>query len=222
MKRIIKNSSPRWFEQWKKNFEIENNRKAHYKEDFSTNSTEGSNRRRKLREELLKEQGYICCYCMKRITLNSSHIEHFWPKKDFKDKDLEYNNLFASCQGEGTLNQELEHCGHRKDDWWIETMISPTDFDIEKMFRYSLDGEVHSVPEREEASTVNKMISEFGLNSYVLLRNRKEAIEASEVFDEQEYSDDEIRDLIEYYSNKNGESYVPYCKAIVDSLVTLL
>ena len=46
----------------------------------------------------------------------------------------------------------------------------------------------------------------------------KQAIQASEVFDDEDYTDDEIRSFIEYYSNKNNGEYEPYCKAIVDCL----
>lgn len=228
VKRIIKNDSPEWFEEWKENFEKENDRKPHYKGDFSTGSKNGAKRRRKLREELLKEQGYICCYCMKRITLNSSHNEHFWPKEDFKDKDMDYQNLFASCQGVEILDED-KHCGHRKKNWWEDSMISPTHPDVEKMFRYSASGEVHSVAEREESEIVDQMILKFGLNNYALVRNRKEAIEACELCDieesddeQQNYSDEEIRNLIKFYSDKHEERYIPYCQAIVDSLERLL
>ena len=219
MKRISKSDSPEWFEEWKKKFEKENGRKPHYKGDFSTGSRNSANRRRKLREELLKEQGYICCYCMKRINLDSSHNEHFWPKEVFRDRDMDYKNLFASCQGVEILDED-KHCGHRKKNWWEDSMISPTHPDVEKMFRNSVSGEVHSVPEREESVIIDQMISEFGLNNYALIRNRREAIEASEIFDEREddYSDKEIKDFIEYYSNKHEGQYIPYCQAIVDSL----
>ncbi len=66
------------------------------------------------------------------------------------------------------------------------------------------------------------MIHNLGLNSYHLIRNRRQAIESSEVFEEKEYLDEEIRDFIEYYSNKDNGVYVPYCKAITDCLVELL
>lgn len=228
VKRIIKNDSPEWFEEWKENFEKENDRKPHYKGDFSTGSRNSARRRRKLREELLKEQGYICCYCMKRIDLDSSHNEHFWPKDDFEDMDMDYQNLFASCQGDEIFDED-KHCGHRKKDWWEDSMISPTNPDVEKMFRYSASGEVHSVSEREESEIIDQMISEFGLNNYALIRNRKEAIEASELCDkevsedeQQDYSDEEIRKFIEFYSDKHEGRYVPYCQAIVDSLERLL
>ena len=36
MKKINKQESPQWFEDWKKNFKVANNREPHYKNDFST------------------------------------------------------------------------------------------------------------------------------------------------------------------------------------------
>ncbi len=33
-----------------------------------------------LRESLMKEQGYICCYCERTLTKNDLHIEHFKPQ----------------------------------------------------------------------------------------------------------------------------------------------
>lgn len=222
MKRIDKQESPQWFEDWKKNFKIDNNRDAHYKTDFSTSDMDGTNRRRELRKYLVTEQGKICCYCMRRISIDSSHIEHFLPKESFPDEDLKYNNLFASCNGEGTIMKEDEHCGHRKDNWWRADMLSPSDAEVEKAFRYFPNGKISSVRGRSTSNIAQEMIHNLGLDSFHLERDRKQAIEASEVFDDEEYSEEEIRDFIEYYSNKNGETYVPYCKAIVDCLEGML
>ena len=93
MKRIIKNNPPKWFEDWKRNFEHANGRKAAYKKDFPQNEI------RKLRGDLLREQGYICCYCMGRLHIDGSHVEHFRPKTRFPDEDMEYGNLLASSRG---------------------------------------------------------------------------------------------------------------------------
>lgn len=57
MKRINKQEPPQWFEDWKRNFKVANNRNAHYKNDFSTDDVDGANRRRRLRENLVDEQG---------------------------------------------------------------------------------------------------------------------------------------------------------------------
>ena len=222
MKRIIKQTSPRWFEDWKTNYRTANGKEPHYKNDFSTDDIDGANRRKDLRKELVNEQGKICCYCMKRISVNSSHIEHFLPKEVFRDEDLLYDNLFASCNGEGSNVIYDEYCGHRKGNWWREDMISPTDIEVEKVFKYAPNGKISSVNERTTSNIAQEMIHNFGLDSYHLERSRREAIEASEVFDDFEYSEEEIRNFIDYYSNKDNGTYVPFCKAIVDCLEEML
>lgn len=82
MKKIDKEDSPEWFETWKRDFRITNGREARYKNDFSTDDLDGKTRRQRLRGQLIREQGCICCYCMKKVSLNSSHIEHFYSNKD--------------------------------------------------------------------------------------------------------------------------------------------
>lgn len=217
MKKIIKKNSPEWFEAWKDDFQRNNHRKPTYKDDFSINDNE----RIRLREELIKEQGKICCYCMKRIDIASSHTEHFWPKAKFGDIDLEYNNLFASCNGSGIVGEE-GYCGHKKDNWFIPDMISPLDVRIENLFEFSPDGEMHIIQGNALSNIAQKMKDNLGLDSYHLNRNRRQAIEASEYFDEIEYTQEEIWTFIDYYSNMDNGKYTPYCKAIVDCLKTLL
>jgi uncharacterized protein (TIGR02646 family) len=51
-----------------------------------------------LAEQLLKEQGYICCYCGQRIDRNTMAIEHFNPKSIYRNEIFDYANLFASCK----------------------------------------------------------------------------------------------------------------------------
>lgn len=222
MKRIVKKESPEWFEQWKETFRAETGREPHYKGDFSTGDDDGANRRKKLKEQLIEEQGCICCYCMKRISKNNAHIEHFKPKDTFKEEDLLYENLLASCNGEGEIIEQDEHCGHRKGNWYREDMISPINPEIERMFKYSLNGHINGRSNRSTANIAQEMIENFGLDTYHLVRSRREAIEYSEVFDDEYYSPDEIRSFIEYYSEKDDGKYVPYCKAIIDCLQEML
>lgn len=221
MKKINKEASPEWFETWKQDYKDTNGREAHYKDDFSSADVDGQERRRRLRKQLIEEQGYICCYCMKRISIDNSHIEHFWPKTFFQEIDLDYSNMFASCNGEGSLLLD-EHCGHKKEDWWRENMVSPAEAEVETMFRYSFDGRIHSAARRPTTNIAQEMIIQMGLDSFHLERNRRQAIEASEFFDEEEYSNDDIRGFIDYYSNKDNGSYVPYCMAIVDCLKEMI
>lgn len=54
-----------------------------------------------LREYLLKEQGYICAYCMKRIhNEKDTKIEHYRARN--AENELEYSNLLAVCYGNQT------------------------------------------------------------------------------------------------------------------------
>lgn len=56
--------------------------------------------KKKLKSSLLKDQGYICCYCGKRILDDFRTIlEHLNPKSKYKDKTYDYTNLLASCDG---------------------------------------------------------------------------------------------------------------------------
>lgn len=205
---IKKNNSPMWFEQWKEDFAVRTGRKATYKKDFPQDKI------RKLRRNLLKEQGYICCYCMGRIGIDNSHLEHFRPKSIFPDEDMDYKNMLASCQG-SIKETEEDHCGHRKNDWFSERMVNPSSPKIKDMFRYEADGYVCPGGKDEVRAGAKEMIEHLGLNSYHLVRNREEAIEASGIFDE-DYSDEEIQDMVDYYLNMAGEEYVPYCGAIAD------
>lgn len=207
MRRIQKNESPSWFEKWKTDFELINGRKAGYKDDLPVAE------RRKLRQELLNEQGYICCYCMKRIDMNTSHLEHFWPKSVFENKDMDYDNMFASCEGEIDGG---DHCGHKKDDWYDERMVIPTDNKIEGMFRYSLDGTIEPAHKDDQMIIERKIIHEWGLDSFHLNRNRRLALEQSEIYDGYDYSENEVWDIIDYYDGKQNGKYIEYCNAIID------
>ena len=101
-------------------------------------------------------------------------------------------------------------------------MISPTDIEAESVFKYFPNGKISTTNGRTTSNIAQEMINNLGLDSYHLERNRREAIEASEVFDEEDYSDDQIRDFIDYYSNKDAGVYVPFCKAIINCLKELL
>lgn len=81
------------------------------------------------------------------------------------------------------------------------------------------DGNIRPAGENTLREVSKKMIYEFGLDSFHLVRNRRLAIEASEAFEEIEYTDEELSDLIGWYDSMvdNGK-YIEYCNAIIDVL----
>lgn len=54
-----------------------------------------------IRKCLLKEQHYLCAYCMKRIENDGTHttIEHWSPLSKDKEGALEYANMLGVCDG---------------------------------------------------------------------------------------------------------------------------
>ena len=112
-----------------------------------------------IHESLMSEQGYICCYCERRVAMDDSHVEHFRPRKQFGFLELDYSNLLCSCLREQAPGQP-SHCGHRKRNWFDEQMlISPLQEDCETRFRFTANGEIHprSSCDVAAATTINKL-----------------------------------------------------------------
>ena len=108
MKEIVKSSEPRSLTTYRSQIPSQNMLDENIYDDFSYKTKEGckNNEIDNLRKFLLEEQGYICCYCMSRISCDNSKIEHFKPQSPHRDKQIEYSNLFISCNGgEGKILQ---------------------------------------------------------------------------------------------------------------------
>jgi uncharacterized protein (TIGR02646 family) len=135
--------------------------------------------KRELHEALLKEQGYLCCYCEIRIARQDSHIEHVWSQGLYPSLSLDYSNLLASCQGENSppLKKPI-HCGQKKDNELLK--VSPLIPDCAKFFRYTEAGEILSAQNRDEEAA-NSAIDILGLNIDKLKRLRKSAIDGLDI-----------------------------------------
>lgn len=127
-------------------------------------SPEFAQYRSKLKEELVKEQKYLCAYCCCRIDTSKSHNEHIeprHPKNKVSNRSLDYNNVIASCYG----YKGEKTCGSKKENEYDEDQfISPLDSSCEDIFRYYPNGEMEG----------NKYtIDLLNLNSYKLKQARE-------------------------------------------------
>ncbi len=147
---IEKNEEP----QWLKDFKIKNPQANYDAEAFLPFHG-------KLREELVKEQQFLCAYCCGRVTREKAHNEHIeprHPKDGVSHKSLDYDNIVASCNRKSS-------CGNRKGNEFDEKLfISPLDPQCESTFTYYPDGVVEG-----DAYT----ISLLNLNDYELKTARK-------------------------------------------------
>lgn len=126
-----------------------------------------------LKDSLINEQKYLCCYCESVITTSNSHIEHFKPKGTgmFPNLQLDYNNLHVSCRRLRTGDQD-EHCGHKKYDQFSTNLISPLEVDCATHFKYKLDGAIQGTDARGIETVVI-----LNLDSTLLKQKRKQLID---------------------------------------------
>ena len=88
-----------------------------------------------LREALIQEQGYICAYCMQRISLDvKTHIEHMKSRSKHPELILDYQNMVLCCSG-NTCG--VSHCDNHKDneditfDLFSEAFINTLSYQIQ-------------------------------------------------------------------------------------------
>lgn len=115
MKHINKNQPPQDFIKWKNQAN----------EDWQPSWNNFQKPEKKsVHNSLLKEQGFICCYCSRRIKRTDSHIEHLKPRNKYPKLVLDYDNFLASCQGESETPPTIPvHCGHKKDQWFAVQLL---------------------------------------------------------------------------------------------------
>lgn len=210
MKYIEKGPSPDFFEGWKQRFQERYHIQPTYQDLKGTT-------KKNLKQHILQEQGYLCCYCMASIeaTEDSSHLEHFIPRVDgrkhphslqFQDVELGYQNLFLSCNGEWC---DESHCGKYKDSTTALMLVSPASEEVRGAFFYTLTGEIKG--ETPKAMTSVRVLN---LWSKALDRHRKAAIWESGFFDED--FEEKKETLLALFSSRDAEGrYTPFCEAIL-------
>lgn len=104
-----------------------------------------------IRLHLLREQGYLCAYCMRCIRQDSMRIEHFMPQSVILGKEaLEYNNLLGVCRGGSMLNSDCDSqkefheltCDSKKGNTRI--IADPRDQRVIDKIEYKHDGTIYS------------------------------------------------------------------------------
>ena len=85
-----------------------------------------------IERKLYKEQNGACCYCNKFLD-NDFHIEHFLPQSKFKKYEVQYDNLFLSCNSPFT-------CGSIKKNFLVSKYITYNN--CVDLFKYGTNGEI--------------------------------------------------------------------------------
>lgn len=173
-----------------------------------------------VREQLLKEQGYLCGYCMKRIkNVEDVKIEHVVPQSDLIEderKALDYKIMVGVCYGnEGNARgkKSLTCDAHRGND---DIYVTPFDEYGISQIKYDSEGYITSENEnirRTVEETLN--LNYDGPDAY-LVQNRKAVLsECKKKLRKMQktgiWKKNNLEKLLRYYMqpNENGE-YVPF------------
>jgi uncharacterized protein (TIGR02646 family) len=178
---------------------------------------DGYSPKKSLKEALLTEQGYICCYCMRRISEENMEIEHCEPQSKYPELQINYKNLLASCSGNRGSKKDNQHCNPRKGD--AEITINPCDStkNCENYIKYSSTGKIFSDDE-----TINHELNEIlNLNLQTLKDNRQTKLftlinALNKKFPNKTWSKEAIKKKLEELSSKDAEGkYTEYVQYIV-------
>ena len=111
--------------------------------------------RNELRNSLLEEQGYICCYCMQRIPkiLNEEEINKHFPdckiehvkcQSENPELELNYQNLLLACNGNHGFPKKMQTCDTFKGERDLSFNPAATTRNIEKWVKFRANGEIFS------------------------------------------------------------------------------
>ena len=145
-----------------------------------------------LRNALLEEQGFVCCFCgcaigpcdetgevlqipLESIQPHNIRNAHIVPQSKDTAKTLDYGNLCASCNTSRHTKDE-KHCDEAQGN--RELPVSPLQKDCISYFSFSSDGEILANLERtkEEQEWANATISILRLNTSSLIAARKKVL----------------------------------------------
>lgn len=144
------------------------------KAKLNSESYEQFRDKQSVKESLLKEQGYLCAYCMSRIDENNTKIEHFIPQSINNNLELDYLNMLAVCKGGEGNPPNKQHCDTRKGDTCIKYNPSRKEDDMMMKIKYLIkDGSIFS-DDMDFNTQLNDILN---LNLPFLKNNRKAAID---------------------------------------------
>lgn len=191
--------------------------------------------KRDLKDHLLREQGFLCCYTGILIDTNTSHIEHLKPysicRDEKKYEDVNYFNLVTAYPSSNYESQDYEvnqlskkkknksqECpfgAHAKRNWYEpHNFVTPLQSDCEDRFKFYDDGKVEAQDEQDTATkeTIEKLV----LDHQRLIDLRKEAIKEALFPDDIELNELDIRAIAEgLYSQKDQDGkFSQFCFVI--------
>ena len=204
MKQVVKGQEPAALREWREaNAGIPENLRYNCGRWPSTD----------IKAALMREQGYLCAYTMKRIPGNEDcHIEHVVSRdqchREWPEGEVDYRNLVACYPGKGGC----AYGAKQKDNHPIDNanFVSPLSADVEQRFSYSSNGSISAdVSDGAACSTIRIL----KLDHDDLVELRRAAINEAVLDADLDLSDLQVLAARIMEPNSNGEC-AEFCLAI--------
>jgi len=175
-----------------------------------------------LKKALIEEQGGVCAYCTRRISLKRNkktgkprvEVEHYRSQHNYPSEQLAYSNMLGVCNGD-LFNSE--HCDKSKKQEDL-IILNPLEKRCESLVTYTSGGEIKAVHGPEE---VEKDISLLSLNNQNLIEARKSAIDIalkrlSDKNKSSTWTKMLIQKEIDFWAQRNKDNkFHPYCQVAI-------
>ncbi len=176
-----------------------------------------------LREALLNEQGFICCYCMRRIQnaiAVKMVLEHFKPQNLYDgtidgkpNLTLDYDNILASCTGGEKGYKKQYHCDEAKRNRVIT--LCPTNRTMMEKIKFDGLGNIFT-----DDNELNADIKVLNLNNQDLVRERKVVLDVvkkkiSKASSGKTLSKSFLTTELKGWESRHNNAYRPLCQVAI-------
>lgn len=224
MKLIVKNKTSNGFHRLQK-LKRESGRYEDVKNDVSKNDY--------IRDEvltsLLEEQGYLCAYCMKEITLKNSSIEHIIGQNYIEDdveigkeNQINYDNFLAVCDGKSC--KDNLHCDKNRANYQKNRplFVNPLQNRIMQNIKFSEKGMIYykeflEIKEIEKLKNHNELDEDsnikydlqevLNLNCENLKQKRSSLINVLKRLTDNGSNKEKVKKELDKYSSKSNNKY---------------
>ena len=216
MKKIYKTVEPQSLANYRSSINTKSLEDKNIFNDYPNKTKSGciENESFNLRKQLLDEQGHLCCYCMSRINCKNSKVEHFKSQKNYRDLQLDYQNLFLSCKGGEGSTFSNQFCDTKKGESELNyiNLLS----NIENNILYEKKG-AKEIRICSSDENINKEIDEvLNLNCSILSKNRREQYDyIIRKLKQENFTTSSIKKIIEYYKIKHNDKFEPFNQMII-------
>lgn len=186
---------------------------------------------------LLEEQGYICAYCMRKISLSNATIEHIVGQKYVEnginmgsENQINYDNLLAVCEGKSC--KDNFHCDKSRAKYQKERQLyaNPLINRIIQNIKFAPNGLIYykdfiKIEEVEELKEHHTLCEEsnirydihkvLNLNCQNLKGKREAIIKALKKLTKNWTNQSKIQTELQKYKNKQSDGFAEFCQVAI-------